>query len=383
MTFAKTQIVAIRRAPRHASAPYPPPRKTRRNLIGALALAAVLGVAGAALLLKSGGAPAAPKGAVPALTVTVGTPQRSIWPISVSASGAIAPWQEAIVGTQIGAYQLVEVRANVGDQVRRGQVLARLNPALLRAEEGQLVAAYEQAEANRKRGLELQASGGISEQDLLQLVTDAKTSAARLAAKRLELQYTAIVAPDDGVISARSATLGAVAPAGEELFRLILRNRLEWRGELTAEQLARVSPGQSAVLELPDGSHAEAMIRQTAPSLSGSSRMGLVYADIRAAGPARAGMYAKGDIVVGQGSALIVPAECVVIHDGRSYVVEMTDTTETQKVALRRVTVGRRRGDAVEIIEGLSGAERLVLQGAGFLDDGDIVRVSVQRKARS
>jgi RND family efflux transporter MFP subunit len=382
MTSAKTQIVAIPHAPHHAAAPHPPPRKKRRYVIGAVALVAVLGVAGAVLLMRSGGAPVAPKGAVPALTVTVGTPQRTMWPISVSASGAIAPWQEAIVGTQIGAYQLVEVRANVGDRVRRGQVLARLNPALLRAEEGQLIAAYEQAEANRKRGLELQVSGGISEQDVLQLVTEAKTSAARLAAKRLELQYTAIVAPDDGVISARTATLGAVAPAGEELFRLILRNRLEWRGELTAAQLAKVTPGQSVALELPDGSYAEAMIRQTAPALNGSSRLGLVYADIRAASPARAGMYAKGEIFVSQASALAVPAESVVIHDGRSYVVEITDTTETPKVALREVTVGRRRGEVVEIIEGLSGAERLVLQGAGFLDDGDIVRVSVQRRVR-
>lgn len=382
MTSAKAQIVAIRRAPYQAATPHQPAWKRRRYLIGVVAFVAVLGVAGAILLARSGRAPMAPKGAVPALTVTVGTPQRTMWPMSVSASGAIAPWQEAIVGTQIGAYQLVEVRANVGDQVRRGQVLARLNPALLRAEERQLVAASEQAEANRQRGLELQATGGISKQDILQLVTDAKTAAARLAAKRLELQYTAILAPDDGVISARTATLGAVAPAGEELFRLILRNRLEWRGELTAAQLTRVRPGQSVALELPDGSHAEAMIRQTAPALNGSSRLGLVYADVRAASPARAGMYAEGEIVVGQGSALTVSAESVVIHDGRSYVVVIADTTVTPKVALRRVTVGRRRGDAVEIVEGLSGAEKLVLQGAGFLNDGDIVRVSVQRRAR-
>jgi RND family efflux transporter MFP subunit len=380
MTSTETQIAAIRRAP---SAPNRPPRSRRRYVIGAVVLAAVLGLAGAALLLKSGDSSAAPKGAVPALTVTVGTPQRTTWPDSLSASGAVAPWQEASVGTQIGAYQLIEVRANVGDQVRRGQVLARLNPALLRAEEGQLLAAYEQAEANRKRGLELQASGGISEQELLQLETEARTSAARLAAKRLELQYTAIVAPDDGVISARSATLGAVAPAGEELFRLILRNRLEWRGELTAAQLAKVTRGQSVALELPDGSHAEAMVRQTAPALNGSSRLGLVYADIRAASPARAGMYAKGEILVGRAAALTVPAECVVIHDGRSYVVEITDTTRTPKVALREVTVGRRRGEAVEIVQGLGGAERLVLQGAGFLDDGDVVRVSAQRRVRS
>lgn len=379
MTSIGSQIVAIGRAP---SAP--PRRRTRRRYaIGAIAVVAALGLGAAGMFLKSADGSVAPKSAIPALTVTAVTPQRTTWPMSVSAPGAIAPWQEAIVGTQIGAYQLVEVRANVGEQVRRGQVLARLNPALLRAEEGQLVAAHEQAEANRKRGLELQASGGISEQDLLQFVTEAKTSAARLAAKRLELQYTAIKAPDDGVISARTATLGSVAPAGEELFRLILRNRLEWRGELTAAQLAKVSPGQSVVLELPDGSRADALIRQTAPALNGSSRLGLVYADIKAASPARAGMYAMGEVLIGQTPALTVPAESVVVRDGRSYVLVIADATETPKVALRHVTVGRRRGAAIEIVKGLGGGERLVLRGAGFLDDGDIVRVAAQQAVRS
>lgn len=380
MNLIQTHLVARGNTP---AAPRKSQPTNRPYVIGAVALATVVGGICAAVFLRSGVSAAAPKTPVPALTVTVAIPQAATWPIAVSGSGAIAPWQEASIGTQIGAYQLIEVGANVGDQVRRGQVLARLNPALLRAEEGQLIAAHEQAEANHRRGAELQASGGVSEQDLLQLATEAKTSAARLASKRLELQYTAVIAPDDGVISARNATLGGVAPAGEELFRMILRNRLEWRGELTAAQLAGVKAGQPATLELPDGSRAEATIRQTAPMLNSASRLGLVYADIKAASPARAGMYAKGEIVVGQAVALTIPAECVIIRDGRSYVVEIADTTKTPKVSLREVTVGRRRGEAVEIVEGLRGDERLVLQGAGFLDNGDIVRVSAERRNRS
>src|SRR3546814_9346371 len=104
-------------------------------------------------------------------------------------------------------------------RVRKGPVLARLDPALLKADEAQLRASDDQAEANRQRALSLQASGGVSDQDVLQYVTQARTAAAALAAKRLQLRYTSVVAPDDGVISARTATLGAVAPAGQEFFR--------------------------------------------------------------------------------------------------------------------------------------------------------------------
>src|SRR5262249_35127931 len=104
----------------------------------------------------------------PALTVTSASPRAVRWAATVDASGVIAPWQEASIGTQIGGYRLIDVRVNVGDQVKKGQLLAVLDPDLLLADEAQLEATYEQAEANRKRALKLQGSGAISDQDVLQ-----------------------------------------------------------------------------------------------------------------------------------------------------------------------------------------------------------------------
>src|SRR5690606_17241047 len=129
---------------------------------------------------------------------------------------------------------------------------ARFDTSTLRAEEAQLVAALAQArgvaaqaDANRARALQLKGSGGISEQEVQRYVTEAITAEAQVAsaqaqleAKRLQLRQADVTAPDDGVISARAATLGAVATNGQELFRLVRQNRLEWRGEFTAAQLA-------------------------------------------------------------------------------------------------------------------------------------------------
>src|SRR3546814_596694 len=213
---------------------------------------------------------------------------------------------------------------------------------LLKADEAQLRASYDQAEANRQRALSLQASGGVSDQDVLQYVTQARTAAAALAAKRLQLRYTSVVAPDDGVISARTATLGAVAPAGQEFFRLIRQGRLEWRGELTAPQLARVISGQQIALVLPDGTHATARVRQTAPSLDERSRLGAVYADIAGGSRARAGIYAHGRIEMAEKPAIIVPAQSVVIRDGRNYVLKIA-RPEATRVSLQAVTIGRDR----------------------------------------
>jgi RND family efflux transporter MFP subunit len=348
----------------------------------ARAVVLLLGVSAVAWLLLSDSrgesASAEVEQRTPALTVTTVRPRRELWPVTLTASGAIAPWQEAIVGAQVGGYQIVDVRVNVGDHVRRGDVLARLDSALLRAEEAQLLANHEQAIADRERALALQREGAISDQEVLQFVTAAKVSEALLASKRLQLRYTNVVASDDGVISARSATLGAVAGAGEELFRLIRQGRLEWRGEVTAAQLASVAKGQLVQLELPDGGTAVAKVREMAPHLDERSRLGLVYADLVSGSQARAGMYANGQIVVSEAAALVVPAESVVIRDGRTYVVKLADEHAMPAVALQLVVVGRRRNDEVEIVSGLTGAEILVRSGAGFLGDGDIVRVADQ-----
>jgi RND family efflux transporter MFP subunit len=352
--------------------------RSRTVVLGAIALAVIVVVAAAlALTHRSGSdAQAAPAPVSPALTVTSAAPHLVSWPTTLEASGAIAAWQEASIGTQIGGYQLIDVRANVGDQVKKGQVLAVLDPALLLAEQTQLQASLDQAEANRKRMQSLQGSGGVSDQDILQFVTEAKTAAAQLASKQLQLRYTKVVAPDDGVISARSATLGAVAPVGQELFRLIRRNRLEWRGELTAAQLPHIAIGQQIALTLPDGSAATAKVRQTAPSLDTQSRLGLVYADLAPGSQARAGMYASGRVALGQSPALTIPAQSVVIRDGRSYVLRLVDTSATPKVTLQAVTVGRRNGTDAEIVQGLNQSDRIVVHGAGFLNEGDIVRLA-------
>ncbi|SIR89973.1 efflux RND transporter periplasmic adaptor subunit [Pseudomonas sp. 7SR1] len=342
--------------------------------VGVIALAVA---ALAIIVVKRSPAPAEDSAvATPALTVTSAAPREVSWPTEIRASGAIAAWEEASIGAQIGGYQLTDVRVNVGDVVKKGQVIARFDPALLQADHAQLKANADQAAANRQRALTLQSSGAMSDQDVLQLVTQSKTADALLAANELRLRYTDVKAPDDGVISARTATLGTVVPVGQELFRMIRRGRLEWRGELTAEQLAQVKVGQEVALDLPDGKTAKGTVRQTSPILDSASRLAIVYADIPPGSTARAGMYANGRLGLGTGPALVVPAESVVIRDGHSHVLVLADTSATPRVSLRSVTVGRRIGREVEITKGLAQGEHVVVQGAGFLKDRDLVRIS-------
>lgn len=185
----------------------------------------------------------------------------------------------------------------------RGAVLARFDTEGLQAEEAELEAGLAQAtteaaraKADFARTRLLRGGGGLSEQDALQYQTRSEAtaasvdaSAARLAGKRWQLKEAVLRAPDSGVISSRSASTGQVSTPGQEMFRLIRLQRLEWRGELSAASLAEVRAGPTVSLSLPDGSTASARIRQLAPAMNPSTRLGTVYADIATASHARAG----------------------------------------------------------------------------------------------
>jgi RND family efflux transporter MFP subunit len=262
-----------------------------------------------------GGAPAGR----PALTVTLTAPEPAEWPQLIAAYGNVAPWQEAVIGSELSGYRLTEVLVNVGDLVTQGQLLARLASDTVGAELAQSRAAVEEAEArlaearaDADRARRVEERGALSAQQINQLLTGEQTALARVHAAQAKVQadelrvsQTRILAPDDGVISARTATVGSLAQHGEELFRLIRGGRLEWRAEVTAAELARVSPGMAASL-VPPGAPAEALVRglvrMVAPTLDPQTRNALVYVDLPADGPLRAGMFVRGEIQVGEGA---------------------------------------------------------------------------------
>ena len=364
---------------------------TRRAL--ALCAAVVLG-AGALWTLSSRaqdgkGADAAKKaGNRPALTVTLVSPQSAEWPLSIAASGNVVAWQEAIIGAEISGFRVVEVLANVGDSVRRGQLLARISSDNVAADAAQARAGLAEAQAmlaearaNAERARQVQASGALSAQQISQYLTAEQTAQARVTAAQasvqaaeLRLAQTRVLAPDDGVISARSAAVGSLAQPGQEMFRLIRGNRLEWRAEVTAGELARIRPGMTALLQLPglDG-RVTGKVRMVAPTVDPQTRNALVYVDLPAGSGARAGMFARGELQLGKAAALTLPQTAVVMRDGFSYAFRVGADNRVSEV---KIEVGRRVGDRVEVTRGIGADTKVVASGVGFLADGDLVRVT-------
>ena len=349
-----------------------------------LATCAVLSLVGRVNAADDKNAASAPAKA--ALTVNVTQPLSAALPLRVSANGNIAAWQEASVGTEANGLRLAEVRVNVGDVVKRGQVLATFAPDTLKADVAQTRAAVAEAEAtlaeasaNAQRARGLQATGALSDSVINQYLTAERTAQARLEAQRssaqmqlLRLRQTQVLAPDSGVISSRSATVGAVLPAGQELFRMIRQGRLEWRAEVAASDMASLKPGLPVLVTPANGAGLKGTVRMVAPTVDPQTRNGIVFVDLPASGTARAGMFARGDFEIGSGSGLTLPQSAVLLRDGFSYVLRVGADS---KVTQAKVSVGRRVGDRIEITAGLDAAARVVAAGGGFLGDGDTVRV--------
>ncbi|MCH7313429.1 efflux RND transporter periplasmic adaptor subunit [Acinetobacter sp. ANC 3882] len=323
-----------------------------------------------------------------ALTVTVVSPQQQNWEQTFTANGNIAAWQEVVIGSELSGQRLTRVNVNVGDEVRRGQVLAEINSETIRADLAAAKASYAEAQAvladaitNNKRIQQLKNTGAISAQESTQYQTSQATAQARLDAAKaqiesnqLRLAQTQVVSPDNGVISARTATVGSLAQTGQELFRLIRDHRLEWRAEVTTSDLYKLKQGMTAHIISPDPAQpaVTGKVRMIAPVIDPQTRYGLVYVDIPTTQAVRMGMFVKGEFDLGQKLALTVPQTALLLRDGFSYVFIVNDKN---RVTQQKVNVGRRLGDRVELLN-LPANVKVVSSGTGFLTDGDLVSIA-------
>lgn len=357
---------------------------TVRVLASTLAVAAALGLWAANSQAADPAKPAAaPKAA---LTVATVQPQSAQLTVALAANGSIAAWQEASVGSEANGLRVAELHAAVGDTVQKGQLLVsfaqesvQADVALARAAlaEAQAMAAESQANADRARAVK--DSGALSAQQVSQYLTAELSAKARVAsaqaqldAQLLRLKNTQVHAPDSGVISARNATVGAVVGAGTELYRLIRQSRLEWRGEVTAAELARVVPGTAVLVTAAGGAQVKGRVRSVAPTVDAQTRNGMVYVDLPGAKGFKPGMFARGEFALGASSALTVPQSAVVVRDGFSYVYRVGADSKVQQ---RKVQTGRVAGEQLEVLSGVQAQDKLVASGGSFLSDGDLVKV--------
>ena len=348
-----------------------------------IAFATVL--VGAALLLPGRNA-MADQPAAPALTVSLVQPAERNWPETVPASGWLKPWQEAAIASEASGLRITDIFVDVGSVVKEGQVLVRLSQdgvlADIRKQEAAIASArakLAKAKADADRARQLHPSGAMSDQDVTQRLTDEQAAQASLdgeeaalESQKIKLGQTTITAVDDGLITSRSAELGAVVAAGTELFRLLRQQRVEWQAEVSARYLSRISDGLSVEIDGPDGQRMQGEVRLIGPSVNTANGRAIVYVTLPSDVHPRSGVYVTGRIELEVKPALTVPEAAIVFRDGISYVFTADQERRVHRI---RVETGRRNNGEVEILSGIDPSSKIVASGGSFLSDNALVNI--------
>jgi HlyD family secretion protein len=332
---------------------------------------------------------------------------------TVLVSGSLVAREEILVAPEIEGLRVVELFADEGATVKKGQVLARLVADQLDAQRAQNDAARAradaaiaqarstivQAEARAKEAINqleraepLKKSGYLSGStyDQRESAADTARSAieaakdglkaaeaekAQVEAQRRELDWrhgnTEVKAPADGVVSRRNARIGAVASAaGEPMFRIIANSEVELDAEIVETDLVNIKLGQTVHVSAAGSPTVDGKVRIVSPEVDRTTRLGRVRVFLGSQPDMKIGAFARGTIETRQSRGVGLPATAVTYSaDGPHVMIVNAD-----KVVRRAIKTGLKSGDLVEILEGVAIDDAVVARAGTFLRDGDTVR---------
>jgi len=361
-------------------------------------------------LATGAGQAATPDKSAPAVTVI--KQARHLMVARVSVSGTLVARNEVFVNTRVNGQVIEQLNADIGDHVKAGDVLAVLDKRTLKVRleqaEAQLAKAtasvqqtnsqidltkvkLDQAQTSYNRNSKLRQTGTVSQAVLDQSITALDSARASVASARdglavaktsvkqaqtqvdlakLNLSFTEIRAPVDGIISSRSAKLGAVAAAGPEpMFRLIDKGEIEVAVDVIETEIGSLSVGDRAVLDIAGLGRLDGQVRQISPRVNQRTRLGTVRISLAPNKSLRLGLFANGWITTARRKAYAIPTSAVLSDDKGDFVLAVDNGI----IRKRHIKTGLFWEGYREVLDGL-GPDQAVLRRAGaFFRDGDKV----------
>jgi RND family efflux transporter MFP subunit len=326
--------------------------------------------------------------------VQVVKPEAASGDLDLLLPGNVQALSEAPIYARTDGY-LKRWLVDIGTQVKAGQELAEIDaPELdqqLRASQADLanVEANEKiAQVTAERWRDLRESDSVSKQEADEKIAAAAASAASLNSARAELQrlkeltgYKKIVAPFDGVITARSTDLGRLIGAGSsggELFRIADMRSLRLYVSVPQQYAAVMKAGLNAEVRFPDrpGTPVTATVARTSGALDAGSRTLLAELKVdNAAGLLLPGAYAEVRFKIpaqAGGTALLLPSNTLLFNGSGTRVATVGGD---QKVVMKTVHIGRDLGTQIEITDGITTSDQVVIAPSDSMTDGIQVRV--------
>ncbi|HUS97834.1 MAG TPA: efflux RND transporter periplasmic adaptor subunit, partial [Hyphomicrobiaceae bacterium] len=343
--------------------------------------------------------------------VTVAAANREPFVDSAFVTGTVVPREEILVSPEISGQRILEVLVQEGDTVSKDQVLARLVTGNLDAQIAQNQAAQarataaiaqarsrieqaratlEQTEAALTRAKPLKRDGYLAQSTFDDRQAAARTARAQLTSAmdgllvaeadkaQSEAQYrelawrhsnTDVTAPTTGIISRRSARIGAQTSANEPLFRIIQNGDVELLGELTSAELAKVRDGQSAAIDVAGHGQVSGTIRLVSPEVDRTTRLGTVRIRLPAKSGIRIGAFGRGRIITARSTGISIPRSAVMYDVNQPYILAASSGI----VKRHNIVLGLQDAERVEVLRGLVEGTHVVTKAGTFLREGDAV----------
>ncbi len=291
-------------------------------------------------------------------------------PIAASFSGTAnleAPGEAQVVAKTSGV--LLQLLAEEGDQVKAGQVLARIDPERPRLEMERARATVRKLENNYRRSQELLESKLVSAEASDQIRFDLEAARAAYQLAQLELSYTNIVAPIDGVIAARAVKPGNLIQLNSSLFRIVDNSRLEAVLNVPERDLATMKEGLAVRMtaDAMPGEVFEGVIDRVSPVVDAGSGTFRVVTAFPGGEGLRPGMFGRIEVVYDQrNDALTVPRAALLQDAGETAVFTVRDS----KAVRVPIEIGHLSGELAEVRKGLDEGDQVVTAGKVALRDG-------------
>lgn len=319
-----------------------------------------------------GGAASAPDQPV---TVTVETVAVERVERTVDFVGTLRADAEAEVATEVDG-RLLTIDADLGDQVKEGQVLASLDSATLDAQLREATANLQKASTDETRAEKLKAQGVMSQQEFDTISSAQHVAQARRDVLAIHLAHTKIRAPFAGRIAKRLVDVGNYVRVGTPIFVLVADDPLRLRGEVPERFVSELAIGQEVrgSVEAFPGDVLKGRLARISAAADSTSRALTVEATVpNPDGRLKVGFFCKAAILTrSDAEALVVPVEALVNFAGvtRVFVVDESGVART-----RPVRTGLSLGTKVEIVEGLSRGDRVATSALARLAEGSKVVV--------
>lgn len=278
----------------------------------------------------------------------------------------------------------IEVRVDVGDVVRRGQVLAVLENVSLDAGAEVAKAEVAQLEDRVTEMAQLFERGAVSQREVEDLRYQLATARTRLREAARTAGDTRITAPIDGVVASRDLRVGELATSARRLFQIVDLSELRVRARLPERDVSRVRVGQSArlVSAYDDQAAAAAVVTRIAPVIDPTTGTFEVTLTLDPGQEVlRPGQYVSVQLEVDRREAvLVVPKDAVLYDNGVAVVYRVEEEVpegETKAVKVSRrvpVALGLSDPSLTEVVGGLQEGDRIVTVGQGSLRDGARIR---------